>query len=155
MTAYKKPQEQNTERDIRLLGDIIALILDKEDGEAVNALAHLRTRAQDSKITGGALKNLFFQMVKHHQIKDTLSSDETMKAHKNTLQREEEFKKRIKTLRDKQYGLQNYIRNLENKIERLHEDNASFHHVGSYQKMTAIIAVILGILIGITISHII
>jgi hypothetical protein len=45
--------------ELRLLGSILALVLDEQPGQAAAALETLRRRAAQSRITAGALKNLF------------------------------------------------------------------------------------------------
>ena len=49
-------------KDIKVLSDILALVLEESSGSAQNALDALRTRAQRNTLTGGALKNLFISL---------------------------------------------------------------------------------------------
>jgi hypothetical protein len=46
-------------RELKVLADILALVLEEHPGSSSNALDALRKRAQRNAITGGALKNLF------------------------------------------------------------------------------------------------
>lgn len=46
-------------RELKVLADILALVLEDHPGSSSNALDALRKRAQRNAITGGALKNLF------------------------------------------------------------------------------------------------
>lgn len=46
-------------KELKVLSDILALVLEDQDGQASNALNALRSRARRNAITGGALKNLF------------------------------------------------------------------------------------------------
>ncbi|MCH4093504.1 MAG: hypothetical protein LKE96_04220 [Acetobacter peroxydans] len=46
-------------KEVKLLSDILALVLEEQQGQAVAALETLRRRAQRNSTTGGALKNLF------------------------------------------------------------------------------------------------
>ncbi|MXV35010.1 MULTISPECIES: hypothetical protein [unclassified Saccharibacter] len=55
------------QKDIRLLADILALVLDEEQGQANAALETLRQRARKRKISGGTLKNLFRSLAEHEQ----------------------------------------------------------------------------------------
>ena len=46
-------------KELKVLSDILALVLEDQAGQSEAALSALRSRAQRNKITGGALKNLF------------------------------------------------------------------------------------------------
>ncbi|WP_308720443.1 hypothetical protein [Komagataeibacter xylinus] len=46
-------------RELRILSDILALVLDENAGQSETALAAIRARAGKNQVTGGALKNLF------------------------------------------------------------------------------------------------
>ena len=46
-------------KELKTLSDILALILDEEQGQSASALDAIKARARRNKITGGALKNLF------------------------------------------------------------------------------------------------
>lgn len=46
-------------KEIKVLSDILALVLEDSPGSAQNALDALRARARRNTMTGGALKNLF------------------------------------------------------------------------------------------------
>lgn len=46
-------------KELKVLSDILALVLDEQPGQAAAALETVRKRAQRNAITAGALKNLF------------------------------------------------------------------------------------------------
>ncbi|MGO3518476.1 MAG: hypothetical protein ACTINM_08320, partial [Acetobacter cibinongensis] len=46
-------------KELKILSDILALVLEEQSGQSASALEALKNRAQKDKITGGALKNLF------------------------------------------------------------------------------------------------
>ncbi|CAI9121369.1 hypothetical protein [Brytella acorum] len=46
-------------KELKVLSDILALVLDEQEGQAATALQALRHRARRNTITAGALKNLF------------------------------------------------------------------------------------------------
>jgi hypothetical protein len=54
--------EQPDPKEIKLLADILALVLEDQPGQSTSALETIRRRAQASRITGGALKNLFLRL---------------------------------------------------------------------------------------------
>ena len=54
--------EQLDPKDVRILSDILALVLDEQPGQAIAALETIRSRAKRHNMTGGALKNLFMSL---------------------------------------------------------------------------------------------
>ncbi|GAB6854966.1 hypothetical protein [Asaia astilbis] len=46
-------------KELKVLSDILALVLEEQEGQAEAALNALRSRAKRNAMTGGALKNLF------------------------------------------------------------------------------------------------
>ncbi|NHN89711.1 hypothetical protein [Acetobacter conturbans] len=46
-------------KELKVLSDILALVLEDQPGQSETALAAIRARALRNKVTGGALKNLF------------------------------------------------------------------------------------------------
>ena len=46
-------------KEIKILSDILALVLDEQPGHAATALERVRQMARRDGVTGGALKNLF------------------------------------------------------------------------------------------------
>jgi len=51
-------------REVKVLGDLLALVLEEQPGSAETALAAIRRRAQQEGISGGAIKNLFLQLAR-------------------------------------------------------------------------------------------
>ncbi|MBS1065411.1 hypothetical protein [Gluconobacter kondonii] len=50
-------------REIKILSDILALVLDEQPGHAATALERIRQMARRDVVTGGALKNLFITRI--------------------------------------------------------------------------------------------
>lgn len=50
-------------REIKILSDILALVLEEEEGQSHAALSALKARARKNGTTGGALKNLFATII--------------------------------------------------------------------------------------------
>ncbi|QNT79618.1 hypothetical protein [Entomobacter blattae] len=46
-------------KELKILSDILALVLEEQSGQSLNALEAIKNRARKNKVTGGALKNLF------------------------------------------------------------------------------------------------
>jgi hypothetical protein len=55
-------QDQPDSKEIKLLSDILALVLEEQVGQSASALEAIRRRAQADRVTGGALKNLFVRI---------------------------------------------------------------------------------------------
>ncbi len=49
-------------KDVKLLADILALVLEDQPGASAAALATLRRRAREQGVSGGAIKNLFLRL---------------------------------------------------------------------------------------------
>ncbi len=49
-------------KEVKLLADILALVLEDQPGQSTTALDTIRRRAHASRVTGGALKNLFLRL---------------------------------------------------------------------------------------------
>ena len=54
--------DQPDPKEVKLLADILALVLEDQPGQSSSALDAVRRRAQASRITGGAIKNLFLRL---------------------------------------------------------------------------------------------
>ncbi|MBS1102305.1 hypothetical protein JK202_04625 [Gluconobacter sp. Dm-62] len=50
-------------REVKILSDILALVLDEQPGHAASALERIRQMARRDSVTGGALKNLFITRI--------------------------------------------------------------------------------------------
>ncbi|CAK7192029.1 hypothetical protein COMNV_00212 [Commensalibacter sp. Nvir] len=50
-------------KELKILSDILALVLEEQSGQSASALETLKKRAKKNAITGGALKNLFSSIV--------------------------------------------------------------------------------------------
>lgn len=90
------PHLTEDQKDIRLLADILALILDEEQGQAHTALLTLRQRAKKRKISGGTLKNLFTSLAEHErltqiQLYEYSTASETLASRHRQLQSEYAF----------------------------------------------------------------
>lgn len=52
-------------KELKILADILALVLETEPGQSSNALEALKKRAKKNMVTGGALKNLFYSIAEN------------------------------------------------------------------------------------------
>lgn len=57
--------EELEPREVKVLADILALVLEDQPGSSAVALETLRRKARQSRVTGGALKNLFQSIAAH------------------------------------------------------------------------------------------
>ncbi|GBQ05594.1 hypothetical protein [Saccharibacter floricola] len=122
------------QKDIRLLADILALVLDEEQGQASAALEALRQRARKRKVSGGTLKNLFRSLAEHEQSAQAVLARST-------------------TLPD---SLADRHRRLQSEYALLQEENAQLSQYASFHTAQAplrraaiVIALVAGLLGGI------
>jgi len=57
-------------REVKVLGDLLALVLEDQPGSAETALAAIRRRAQQEGVSGGAIKNLFLRLAQQTREKE-------------------------------------------------------------------------------------
>ncbi len=51
--------EKIDKKELKILSDILALVLENEPGQSINAIEAIKKRARKNMVTGGALKNIF------------------------------------------------------------------------------------------------
>lgn len=61
-------------KELKILADILALVLEDESGQSANALEAIKKRAKKNTVTGGALKNLFYSVANNPPKKESSSS---------------------------------------------------------------------------------
>lgn len=66
-------------KELKILADILALVLEDETGQSANALEAIKKRAKKNTVTGGALKNLFYSVANNPPKKENNSSSRTRK----------------------------------------------------------------------------
>ncbi|MBF0858316.1 hypothetical protein HKD24_03685 [Gluconobacter sp. LMG 31484] len=74
-------------REIKILSDILALVLDEQPGHAATALERIRQMARRDGVTGGALKNLFMTRIGTAPPKDTSDREQGLRERISTLER--------------------------------------------------------------------
>jgi len=74
-------------REIKILSDILALVLDEQPGHAATALERIRQMARRDGVTGGALKNLFMTRIGTAQQKNTPDREQGLRERISTLER--------------------------------------------------------------------
>ncbi|EHH67190.1 hypothetical protein [Gluconobacter morbifer] len=76
-------------KDIKVLSDILALVLDEQPGQAQAALETVRSRARRSGVTGGALKNLFASLASDPERRGNAEREKALRDQITRLEREE------------------------------------------------------------------
>jgi len=99
-------------KEIKVLSDILALVLEESPGSAQNALDALRARARRNNLTGGALKNLF-----------TSLATDPMRT--GTSAREAQLRQTIAQLEGEIRTQQGRIRSLQTTLSRTQMDTYS------------------------------
>ncbi|MFT8807497.1 hypothetical protein [Gluconobacter sp.] len=74
-------------REIKILSDILALVLDEQPGHAASALERIRQMARRDNITGGALKNLFITRIGTVAQKDATDREKILRERISSLER--------------------------------------------------------------------
>ncbi|MQR97945.1 hypothetical protein [Gluconobacter aidae] len=74
-------------REIKILSDILALVLDEQPGHAATALERIRQMARRDGVTGGALKNLFATRIGTLSGKDETDREKRLREHISGLER--------------------------------------------------------------------
>lgn len=74
-------------REVKILCDILALVLDEQPGHAATALERIRQMARRDGVTGGALKNLLATGIGTTSRTDTSDRERDLRERISTLQR--------------------------------------------------------------------
>ncbi|EHD14306.1 hypothetical protein CIN_02380 [Commensalibacter intestini A911] len=67
-------------KELKVLADILALVLEDQPGQSANALEAIKKRAKKNGTTGGALKNLFTNIANNPPTQSRASSTQSRKA---------------------------------------------------------------------------
>ncbi|GBR50366.1 hypothetical protein AA106555_0185 [Neokomagataea thailandica NBRC 106555] len=130
-------------REIKILSDILALVLDEQSGTSEAALAALKLRAARNEFTGGALKNLFMGLTAHpRNTRDEKRIDDLTRRLKNSKAETEQARQRIEALR-------RALKQCQDEQSLLRQAYAEKNQPYLWQKTTWIIAGVAGIFLGI------
>ncbi|QHI95838.1 hypothetical protein GT348_05890 [Aristophania vespae] len=136
------------QKELRLLADILALVLDDEAGQAQAALDRLRHRARQQEISGGSFKNLIISLAETSAGSDTLLK----KRHELEIQR---YKDVMEELATQHRNLQRHVALLERDNQIIRYNHSQQHDILPWQRIRVIIALLAGILLGIAASQIV
>lgn len=109
-------------KELKILADILALVLEDEKGQSVNALEAIKKRAKKNGITGGSLKNLFYSVAQNPPKPENTS---TARSRKNTNASSDDLLKarsQITTLTQDINRLDMLVRNLRMQKESLQSE---------------------------------
>lgn len=134
-------------KELRLLADILALVLDDEAGQAQAALERLRERARKQDISGGSFKNLIITLADHSEGR----TDLLKKRHELEIKRCQEV---MEDLSKQHRKLQKYVSYLE-KDNQILRFNSNQGDILPWQRIKFILALITGLLTGIAASQIV
>ncbi|GAN67979.1 hypothetical protein [Acetobacter orleanensis] len=152
------------QREIKILSDILALVLEEQSGQSETALEAIKSRARRDGITGGALKNLFQSLAPHVDAQNTprtaadIAEIRTLENTVHTLRIQ--LHDRGEILNRMEHNLRIVRGNNENLKSQLHVAQTAYaeanHKLGmkmmdsSYPRLMIIsVAVIAGLLAGI------
>lgn len=114
-------QQQIDPKELKVLADILALVLEDQPGQSSNALEAIKKRAKKNATTGGALKNLFTTIANNPPQRKT----STTQAKKNTTSTSADLIKARSQISDLTHSinqLDSAIRNLRKQNEALRSE---------------------------------
>lgn len=110
-------------KEVKLLADILALVLEDQPGQSSSALDAVRRRAQASRITGGAIKNLFVRLSAGDVQTEAERAAEHVQGTTQTLQRDlAAARLEIAGLQSERHRLQRELADLSAKQREAVED---------------------------------
>lgn len=107
-------------KELKVLADILALVLEDQPGQSANALEAIKKRAQKNGTTGGALKNLFTNIVNNPPTKAKANSNQPKK--NNDSEDLLKARSQISTLTHSINQLDTSLRNLRRQNESLRSE---------------------------------
>ncbi|MGD7069174.1 hypothetical protein [Acetobacter sp. AAB5] len=156
-------------KELKILSDILALVLEDQPGQSATALEALRSRAKRNATTGGALKNLFQtiaadpEKAKPARASKTRASSRAS-ATKAQTDMSDTYRAQLQELRNNIVSLDRKLRSANAQNETLKSElyltlqaraemqaqMAQMQSLGQYQRrMTIVIATVAGLLAGI------
>lgn len=75
--------ENIDKKELKILADILALVLENEPGQSANALETLKKRAKKNMVTGGTIKNIFYSIAENPPKPETKPSSRSRKSTTN------------------------------------------------------------------------
>lgn len=156
-------------KELKILSDILALVLEDQPGQSATALEALRNRAKRNATTGGALKNLFQTIAEDPEKAKSARPGKTRansraSANKAQADMSETYRTQLQELRNNIVSLDRKLRTATAQNETLKSElyltlqaraemqaqMAQIQSFGQYQRwITIIIATLAGILAGI------
>ncbi|GBR58826.1 hypothetical protein AA18889_1812 [Acetobacter senegalensis DSM 18889] len=156
-------------KELKILSDILALVLEDQPGQSATALEALRNRAKRNATTGGALKNLFQTIAEDPEKAKSARPSKTRansrtSASKAQADMSETYRAQLQELRNNIVSLDRKLRTATAQNETLKSElyltlqaraemqaqMAQIQNFGLYQRrITIVIATIAGLLAGI------
>ncbi|QDH16414.1 hypothetical protein [Swingsia samuiensis] len=130
-------------KELKILSDILALVIEEPKESASNILDTLRLRAKRNSITGGTLKNIFIQLANDQTRQDFKRQNAQLISRIHKLERELESSKN--TLR----SFQSAFHQSQQKNSSLQNDLLAQRVQRSWRYVTIIIGFAAGLLIGV------
>ncbi|GAB29701.1 hypothetical protein APS_0303 [Acetobacter pasteurianus subsp. pasteurianus LMG 1262 = NBRC 106471] len=156
-------------KELKILSDILALVLEDQPGQSTTALEALRNRAKRNATTGGALKNLFQTIAEDPEKAKPARASKTRtssraSANKGQADMSDTYRAQLQELRNNIVSMDRKLRTATAQNETLKSElyltlqaraemqaqMAQIQSFGQYQRrMTIVIATIAGLLAGI------
>ncbi|MBR2124459.1 MAG: hypothetical protein IJ934_04720 [Acetobacter sp.] len=113
-------------KEIKILSDILALVLEEHPGQSSTALETLRRRAKRNNTTGGAIKNLF-QVLATNPSKAREASSASSRS-RNSTRAKQQAASDTDTYRTQLQEMRESISRLDYKLKTVIAQNASLEH---------------------------
>ncbi len=157
-------------KELKILSDILALVLEDQPGQSATALEALRNRAKRNATTGGALKNLFQTIAADPEKAKPVRASKTRANSRSSANKaqqtdvSETYRAQLQELRNNIVSLDRKLRTATAQNETLKSElyltlqaraemqaqMAQIQNFGQYQRrLTIVIATIAGLLAGI------
>ncbi|GBR46619.1 hypothetical protein CSR02_07000 [Acetobacter pomorum] len=151
-------------KELKILSDILALVLEDQPGQSATALEALRNRAKRNATTGGALKNLFQTIAVDPAKAKPARASRSRASSKTQTDMSETYRAQLQELRNNIVSLDRKLRSASAQNETLKSElyltlqaraemqaqMAQIQSFSQYQRrMTIVIATLAGLLAGI------
>ena len=115
-------------KEIKILSDILALVLEENPGQSSTALETLRRRAKRHQMTGGALKNLFQTLATNPSKAQEASRSHSRGKNTRSTRAKQQADSAAETHRVQLQEMRDNISRLDYQLKTITAQNASLKH---------------------------
>lgn len=115
-------------KEVKILSDILALVLEENPGQSSTALETLRRRAQRNNMTGGALKNLFQTLATNPSKAQEASRSHSRGRSTRSTRAKQQANSDADTYRTQLQEMRDNINHLDRQLKTVMAQKASLEH---------------------------